>query len=85
MITIQQKALAIIEAAVIEIEGESQEISSIYKAAHVANGRCEHHPDWVAWIENTYAEMVRTGEWTEPDNPAPAATVTMTLDEQEPK
>lgn len=61
-----QKALIVIENICLHSDEENSQISSIYKAVHVANDTCINpHRTWKKWVNDVYADLVASGQHRE--------------------
>ncbi len=61
-ITLQEKALAVIEHLALEDCSESESVALIYQAAHIALGQCKYkHEGWLAWLDVAYEKLVARG------------------------
>lgn len=64
--TLRSKALVVIEHIALMNDEESETLSNVYRASHVANGDCLNaHEDWKKWVEEAYVDLVARGEHEE--------------------
>jgi len=57
VLTIEKKALKVIEGSLLLDEPKDDRLEFIYRMAHIGLGNCEFHADWKAELNEAYKQL----------------------------